>query len=58
VVAQPSAPNAYPQAIYEGLLNHAGGQKLLEMFKDPANSNKAQRYVKGEVMRLIRGLKI
>ena len=58
VVAQPSAPNAYPQAIYEGLLNHAGGAKLLEMFKDPANSNKAQRYVKSEVMRLIRGLKI
>jgi hypothetical protein len=58
VVAQPSAPNAYPQAIYEGLLNHAGGARLLEMFKDPAKSNKAQRYVKGEVMRLIRGLKI
>ena len=58
VVAQPSAPNAYPQAIYEGLLNHAGGARLLEMFKDPANSNKAQRYVKTEVMRLIRGLKI
>jgi hypothetical protein len=30
----------------------------LEMFRDPAQSNKAQRYVKGEVMRLIRGLKI
>ena len=58
VVAQPSAPNAYPTAIYEGLLNHAGGQRLLEMFKDPAKSNKAQRYVKTEVMRLIRGLKI
>jgi hypothetical protein len=58
VVAQPSAPNAYPTAIYEGLLNHAGGQKLLEMFKDPAKSSKAQRYVKDEVMRLIRGLKI
>ena len=58
VVAQPSAPNAYPQAIYEGLLNHAGGQKLLEMFKDPAKSNKAQRYVQSEVLRLIRGLKI
>ena len=58
VVAQPSAPNAYPQAIYEGLLNHAGGQRLLEMFKDPAKSNKAQSYVKSEVMRLIRGLKI
>jgi hypothetical protein len=58
VVAQPSAPNAYPQAIYEGLLNHAGGARLLEMFKDPAKSNKAQSYVKSEVMRLIRGLKI
>ena len=58
VVAQPSVPNAYPQAIYEGLLNHAGGAKLLEMFKDPAKSNKAQRYVQSEVIRLIRGLKI
>jgi Prohead core protein serine protease len=58
VVAQPSAPNAYPQAIYEGLLNHRGGQRLLDMFKDPAKSNKAQRYVKDELVRLIRGLKI
>jgi hypothetical protein len=58
VVAQPSAPNAYPTAIYEGLLNHRGGQKLLDMFKDPAKSGKAQRYVKDEVVRLIRGLKI
>ena len=58
VVAQPSAPNAYRTAIYEGLLNHRGGQKLLDMFKDPAKSGKAQRYVKDEVVRLIRGLKI
>jgi hypothetical protein len=58
VVAQPSAPNAYPTAIYEGLLNHAGGQRILEMFKDPAKSGKAQSYVKSEVMRFIRGLKI
>jgi hypothetical protein len=58
VVAQPSAPNAYPTAIYEGLLNHTGGQRLLDMFKDPAKSDKAQRFVKSEVLRLIRGLKI
>ena len=58
VVAQPSAPNAYPTAIYEGLLNHTGGQKLLDMYKDPAKSNKAQRYVQNEVLRLIRNLKI
>jgi hypothetical protein len=58
VVAQPSAPNAYPTAIYEGLLNHASGARLLEMFKDPAKSSKAQSYVKSEVVRFIRGLKI
>ncbi len=58
VVAQPSAPNAYPTAIYEGLLNMRGGQKLLDMYKDPASSNKAQRYLKSEVMRLIKDLKI
>jgi len=58
VVAQPSAPNAYPTAIYEGLLNHKGGQKLLDMFKDPAKSSKAQRFVSNEIIRLIRGLKI
>jgi hypothetical protein len=58
VVAQPSAPNAYPTAIYEGLLNFKGGQRLLDMYKDPAKSNKAQRYVTNEVLRLIRDLKI
>jgi len=58
VVAQPSAPNAYPTAIYEGLLNHKGGQRLLDMFKDPAKSSKAQRFVSNEVIRLIKGLKI
>jgi hypothetical protein len=58
VVAQPSAPNAYPTAIYEGLLNMRGGQKLLDMYKDPAKSGKAQRFVKGEVIRLINDLGI
>jgi len=58
IVAQPSAPNAYPTAIYEGLLNHRGGQKLLEMFKDPAKTSRAQRAVSNEVLRLIKGLKL
>lgn len=57
-VAQPSAPHAYPVAIYEGLLNHTGGQRLLEMFKDPSRSTRAQRVVLNEVIRLIKGLKI
>jgi hypothetical protein len=58
VVAQPSAPNAYPKAIYEGLLNMTGGQRLLDMYKDPGTSNKAQRFLKSEVIRLIDDLKI
>jgi len=54
VVAQPSAPNAYPTAIYEGLLGH----RILEMAKEAGSDNKVQRYLKQEVMRLIRDLKI
>jgi len=58
VVAQPSAPNAYPTAIYEGLLNMRGGHRILEMAKEAGSDNKVQRYLKTEVMRLIRDLKI
>jgi hypothetical protein len=58
VVAQPSAPNAYPTAIYEGLLNMRGGHRILEMAKEAGSDNKVQRYLKKEVMRLIRDLKI
>ena len=58
VVAQPSAPNAYPTAIYEGLLNMRGGHRILEMAKEAGSDNKVQRYLKKEVMRLIKDLKI
>ena len=58
VVAQPSAPNAYPTAIYEGLLNMKNGHKLLEMGKEAGTDNKVQKYLKSEVIRLIKDLKI
>jgi hypothetical protein len=58
VVAQPSAPNAYPTAIYEGLLNMKHGHRLLEMAKDAQSDNKVQRYLKSEVVKLIKDLKI
>jgi hypothetical protein len=58
VVAQPSAPNAYPKAIYESLMNMKYGHKVLEMVKDGGSDNKIQRYLKGEVMKLIKDLKI
>ena len=58
VVAQPSAPNAYPTAIYEGLMNMKNGHKILEMAREAGEDNKVQRYLKDEVKRLIRDLKI
>ena len=58
VVAQPSAPNAYPKAIYEGLLNMRNGHNVLEVARDASNNNKVQKYLKDEVLRLIRDLKI
>jgi hypothetical protein len=58
VVAQPSAPNAYPKAIYEGMMNMKYGHRLLEIAKDAGQDNKVQKYLKGEVIRLIKDLKI
>ncbi len=58
VVAQPSAPNAYPTAVYEGLMNMKYGHRVLEMAKDAGEDDKVQRYLKGEISRLIKDLKI
>ena len=58
VVAQPSAPNAYPTAIYEGLMNMRNGHKILEMARESGQDDKVKKYLAGEVKRLIRELKI
>jgi hypothetical protein len=58
VVAQPSAPNAYPRAIYEGLMNMKYGHRLLQVARDAGQDNKVQKYLKSEVIKLIRDLKI
>jgi hypothetical protein len=58
VVAQPSAPNAYPKAIYESMMNMKYGHRLLEIAKEAGENNKVQRYLKNEVVKLIRDLKI
>ena len=58
VVAQPSAPNAYPKAIYEGLMNMRYGHRALEVAREAGGDNKVQRYLKSEVMKLIKDLKI
>jgi hypothetical protein len=58
VVAQPSAPNAYPKAIYESMMNMKHGHKLMEIAKDARGDKKVEKFLKEEVMRLIKDLKL
>lgn len=58
IVAQPSAPNAYPKAIYEGVMNMKHGHKLMDIAKEARGDKKVQRYLAEEVKRLISDLKI
>ena len=58
VVAQPSAPNAYPTPIYESLLNMKHGHKVLEVAKAIKEDARAQTHLKEGVIQLIRDLKL
>ena len=58
IVAQPSAPNAYPKAIYEGMMNLRHGHRMLNIAKDAQTDKKVQKYLKDEVTRLINNLKL
>lgn len=58
IVAQPSAPNAYPKAIYEGMMNMRHGHKLIDIAKEVRGDKKVQRLLAEEVKRLISELKI
>lgn len=58
VVAQPSAPNAYPKAIYEGLMNMRHGHRVLEMAGEAGENQRVQKYLREQVTRLIKDLKI
>lgn len=58
VVAQPSAPSAYPTTIYEGLMNMRGGYKLLDLSREGVADKRVQKHVVNEVKRLINELKL
>jgi hypothetical protein len=58
IVAQPSAPNAYPKAIYESLMNMRHGHRVLDLAKDAGTDQRVQKYLKEEVVRLIKDLKL
>ena len=49
IVAQPSAPGAYPEPIYEHLMNAKGGLKALNTARD----TQAQKYLKEQLINII-----
>ena len=53
VVAQPSAPGAYPTPIYEHLMNARGGYKAYELAQATKHDVKAQKYLKESLINLI-----
>ena len=56
VVAQPSAPGAYPTPIYEHLMNARGGYKAYELAQATKHDNKAQKYLKESLINIINKL--
>ena len=57
VVAQPSAPGAYPTPVYEHLMNTLGGNKALNISKEVQGDPKAQKYIAESLVKIIKGLK-
>jgi hypothetical protein len=57
-VAQPSAPDAYPKAIYEGLMNMNGGFETWKLAQNVQMDKSAQKYLSKEIVKFIRELKL
>jgi hypothetical protein len=57
IVAQPSAPGAYPTPVYEHLMNNAGGYQAYRIAQEVQGDPKAQKYLAESLMKIIKGLK-
>ena len=56
VVAQPSAPGAYPTPVYEHLMNNQGGYQAFRIAQEVQGDPKAQKYIAESLMKIIKGL--
>jgi hypothetical protein len=56
IVANPSAPDAYPDAIYEQIMNHRRGGTFWDVAESVNHDYKAQKYLKEEMKRFIQDL--
>ena len=57
IVAQPSAPGAYPTPVYEHLMNTRGGDRVFRVSQEVQNDPKAQKYLREAMLSIISGLK-
>ena len=57
VVAQPSAPGAYPTPVYEHLMNARGGMRSFKVAQEVKEDPKAQKYLQERLLNIIKGLK-
>lgn len=57
IVAQPSAPGAYPTPVYEHLMNTRGGQRVFGMAQEVKQDPKAQKHLREAMLKIINGLK-
>lgn len=58
IVAQPSAPNAFPRTIYESLFNMKGGSIVMNTARSALTEAAAQKQLVKDLQRLIKELKI
>ena len=57
VVAQPSAPGAYPTPVYEHLMNNKGGYQAYKLAQEVKGDIQAQKYIAESLKKIISGLK-
>ena len=57
IVAQPSAPGAYPTPVYEHLMNNRGGYAAWRTAQEVKQDPKAQQYIKESMLNIIKGLR-
>ena len=58
IVAQPSAPDAFPRTIYESLFNMKGGSRVYTTAREALTEAAAQKQLVKDIQRLITELKV
>lgn len=56
IVANPSAPDAYPDPLYEAIMNGKRGNILMDVAGATNHDAKAQKYLQEEVLKMINNL--